>query len=100
MTLSARCWLAASFLQKVILTLIRPSIAFWRTTITPIRSLPTNVEQALAALLDYHPRVLRSHEILKDFVKKCCSLLDAELQSSPTLLYLINAAVPEGLANI
>jgi len=63
-------------------------------------SLPTNVEQALAALLDYHPRVLRSHEILKDFVKKCCSLLDAELQSSPTLLYLINAAVPEGLANI
>jgi hypothetical protein len=63
-------------------------------------SLPSNVEKALAALLDYHPRLLKSHNALKGLVKECCRLLDAELQSSPTSLYLINADVPEGLANI
>jgi hypothetical protein len=59
-----------------------------------------NFVHALGALQDYHPRLIRSHNALKGLAKECCGLLDAELKTSPTPLYLINADVPDGLANI
>jgi len=63
-------------------------------------SVGLNFGLALSALQDYHPRLIRSHNALKGLTKECCDLLDAELKTSSTPLYLINAAVPEGSANI
>jgi hypothetical protein len=57
-------------------------------------------DRALAAVVDYHPRVIRSHDALKARVKHCCALLDANLGNSSTELFLINKPVPEGSANI
>jgi hypothetical protein len=56
--------------------------------------------QALAPLKDYRPRVLRSHTVLKDLVKESCTLLDAELGTSITQLFLINKTVPPEAANV
>jgi hypothetical protein len=57
-------------------------------------------DKALRPMRDYRPRVVRSHNTLKALVHECCNLLDTELGSSKTALYLINESVPPKAANV
>jgi hypothetical protein len=55
--------------------------------------------KALASLLYYAPRLVRSHIALKQLVQNCSLLLDAELNATPFTPYLINTPIPEGIPN-